>query len=427
MSARVMDLLRISNFGRELSSPVPSWSGFMQIVNKEGEFECTKIQILPFINLNPNDMSTIYIALSFAQKLCDRHKIAAAPVTFDQPPYIKAVDVIAACQPELCSLFARLGGFHWLMSALGSLGYVMGGSGLDDVFKTVYAPGTVPHIMSGHAYSRAFRAHLLASSALLFTLLDDQSMIINGIDQSISKLLNGKLSSPEVGKDNDMLSMADTITDIIDKNSSDSRIASVWKLYLCLTHLLRLMIFAERTGNFLLHLHCMELYIPVFHAAGHFAYAKCTRIYIQQMKSLKDKIPEEDYTLFSNCGYFTIRRKDHFFSGNFSDIVIEQDLMRLFKCSGGMTRGRGITDSTISSFVNVMPRCIPICSFLEDFTGLTKLSSEQHKVNLRPSNISRDLKHFKSFLNWFQIHSPFVYKEIPSLVCHLIELLLEMR
>ena len=124
------------------------------------------------------------------------------------------------------------------------------------------------------------------------------------------------------------------------------------------------------------------------------------------MKSLKDKIHEDDYTLFSNCGYFTIRRKDHFFSGNFSDIVIEQDLTRLFKCSGGTIRGRGITDSTISSFVNVMPRCIPICSFLEDFTGVTTLSSEQHK-DLRPSNISRDLKDFKSFLNWFQIHSPF--------------------
>ena len=230
VTARVMDLLWISNFGSKLSSPVPSWSGFMQIVNKEGEFGCTKIQILPFINLNPNDMSTNYTALSFAQKLCDRHKIAAAPVTFNQPLYIKAVDVIAACQPELYSLFARLGGFHWLMSALGLLGYVMGRSELDDVFKTVYAPGTVPHIMSGHAYSRAFQAHLLTSSALLFTLLDDESMIINRIDQSISKLLNDKLSSPEVGKDSDMLSMVNTITDIIDKNLSDSRTVLLWKL-----------------------------------------------------------------------------------------------------------------------------------------------------------------------------------------------------
>ena len=38
--------------------------------------------------------------------------------------------------------------------------------------------------------------------------------------------------------------------------------------------------------------------------------------------------------------------KKGFLSGNSSDLVIEQDLMRLFKVSGGVTRGRGITDST---------------------------------------------------------------------------------
>ena len=70
-------------------------------------------------------MSTVYTALNFAQKLCDQHKIATAPVTFDQPLYIKAVDVIAASPNELSSLFARQGGFHWLMSAMGSLGYLM--------------------------------------------------------------------------------------------------------------------------------------------------------------------------------------------------------------------------------------------------------------------------------------------------------------
>ena len=65
-------------------------------------------------------MSTIYTALSFAQKPCDQQKLL-----FDQPLYIKAVDVIATSANELSSLFARLGGFHWFMSAMGSLGYLM--------------------------------------------------------------------------------------------------------------------------------------------------------------------------------------------------------------------------------------------------------------------------------------------------------------
>ena len=42
---------------------------------------------------------------------------------FDQPLYIKAVDVIAASPNELFPLFARLGGFHLAyMSAMGVFG-----------------------------------------------------------------------------------------------------------------------------------------------------------------------------------------------------------------------------------------------------------------------------------------------------------------
>ena len=52
LTAMVMDLQWLCSFGRELSTPVSSWNGFMQVTSKSGEFECTKIQILPFIILN---------------------------------------------------------------------------------------------------------------------------------------------------------------------------------------------------------------------------------------------------------------------------------------------------------------------------------------------------------------------------------------
>lgn len=53
----------------------------------------------------------------------------------------------------MTNIFAWLGGFHWLMSAMGSLGFLMSVSGLDYLFKNVYADATVPHLMSGHVYS----------------------------------------------------------------------------------------------------------------------------------------------------------------------------------------------------------------------------------------------------------------------------------
>ena len=154
-------------------------------------------------------------------------------------------------------------------------------------------------------------SHLLASSALLLTYLGDNPIQLNEIDNATSNLLHGELDSADVSKSDDMLSMLDAITGIIDTSSNDNRTVALWKLYLRFTHILRLFVFAERTGKFILHLHCKELFIPVFHAVGHFAYAKCTRMYLQQMKSLTEKNSENDYHLFSSCGCFTVRRKDN--------------------------------------------------------------------------------------------------------------------
>ncbi|XP_030839515.1 deleted in malignant brain tumors 1 protein [Strongylocentrotus purpuratus] len=53
-------------------------------------------------------------------------------------------------------------------------------------------------------------------------------------------------------------------------------------------------------------------------------------------------------------GYFTIRRVDSFWGGNFSDQTIEKFLMRQLKTSRDMTRGRGITDTFLANSNNKM-------------------------------------------------------------------------
>ena len=140
----------------------------------------------------------------------------------------------------------------------------------------------------------------------------------------------------------------------------------------------------ERTGNWEFHLHCVQEMIPHFHAAGHLPYAKSARLYLQQMNSIQKVMPPEEYTLFTSKGYFTIRRVKEFWSGNFSDQTIEQFLMRMLKTSGGMTHGRGITDSTLTKWVHALPLCVLLCDFLEKFTGIHTTTSEQHR-DLRQS------------------------------------------
>ena len=42
---------------------------------------------------------------------------------------------------------------------------------------------------------------------------------------------------------------------------------------------------------------------------------------------LQDTIPADEFTMFTEKGYFTIRTLDEFWGGNFSDQTIEQFLM----------------------------------------------------------------------------------------------------
>ena len=105
----------------------PSWTGFMQVAMGSPQFNTSRVEILPFINLNPNNLSTIYTALQFAQRQCKKLGFKICPVTFDQPLYMKAVEITGAAE-DLDKIIVRLGGFHLLMSYLGCIGYIMCGN-----------------------------------------------------------------------------------------------------------------------------------------------------------------------------------------------------------------------------------------------------------------------------------------------------------
>ena len=88
---------------------------------------------------------------------CIMYCIKTCFVTFDQPPYAKAVEIVAASS-DLANAVVRLGGFHLLMCYLGAAGFLMGGSALESLWETVYASGSVIPMRTGHAYSRAVHA-----------------------------------------------------------------------------------------------------------------------------------------------------------------------------------------------------------------------------------------------------------------------------
>jgi len=146
------------------ADPRPNWAGFMQEVTSGFSIQREdSINFLPIIDLNPSDENCIYSTLIFVIDQAKQMNVKTPCITFDQPLWLKATGIIEEAGLDIV---CRLGGFHTMMSFLGSMGELMNGSGLVDLFAEVYAELTVTHIMSGKAVSRALRAHFLAESAV---------------------------------------------------------------------------------------------------------------------------------------------------------------------------------------------------------------------------------------------------------------------
>lgn len=106
---------------------------------------------------------------------------------------IKIVNSAIGTDP-ISKVFVRLGGFHLLMSFLGTIGCLMSGSGLEDVLEVIYAKNSLVHIMNGHAYERAIRAHFLIHMVLT-------KLIIQGADLKDDVEKNKELSESRKQRD----------------------------------------------------------------------------------------------------------------------------------------------------------------------------------------------------------------------------------
>jgi len=77
-------------------------------------------------------------------------------------------------------------------------------------------------------------------------------------------------------------------------------------------------------------------------------------------------------------GHHVLRRSDRFWAGLSTDLVIEQMLMRSVISTGGVTRGRGMSESTRGQWLLSMPACGDINNAMQELTNMEFFTSEQH-------------------------------------------------
>lgn len=440
----------------------PQWSGFMQEVFSSQQSPAANIKFLPIISLNPSDKTCLYSTLLFIEEQAKKLNIVTPCVTFDQPLWLKAIEVVNAMK---MNIVCRLGGFHMLMSFLGSVGHVMMGSGIEQALITVYGENTIPHILSGKAYARAMRAHYLVESALMNVLLkhiisesdvqegnekksQENSHRLIGGEGTISEISTGGTTStsaetsprresfelpstsdsqlqfttfgPSLNELKIMYSQAihgDACADfskvlVVEANlrkykkflAENSRTARQWLQYLDYVETVKLFVHAERIGDWHLHLFAVSRMLNLFAATGHIQYAKSARLYLQTMYKLPTSHPWLYEQFISNA--CTIRRSSRGWAGLWPDLVIEQTLMRSIKTRGGLTQGRGFSDNVRLLWVHTMHMCSAVHEAMTSLTKNRHITGEQH-VELRTTRRTRDESDLNKVSEWFEVHNPF--------------------
>ena len=119
--------------------------------------------------MDPSDYTTcLYSVLVFISNQAKYLHIETPVITFDQLLWLKSLEIVSAKSMQIVLI---LGGFHLMMSFMGSIGSQMKGSGLNDALQMILEANAVQHTISGKAVSRALCVHFLTESTSTTKLL----------------------------------------------------------------------------------------------------------------------------------------------------------------------------------------------------------------------------------------------------------------
>ena len=139
-----LDLLWHALYFKRSVVPRPGWNGYMQMISTGQYPGQSAVNMLSIIDLDPTNISCIYSTLIFILEQAKTLNVINPVVTFDQPLWIKATEIVNVKKLPIVLI---LGGFHMLMSFAGSIGTLMGSSGLSSALETIYGPVSVTHVI----------------------------------------------------------------------------------------------------------------------------------------------------------------------------------------------------------------------------------------------------------------------------------------
>ena len=305
----------------------------------------------------------------------------------------------------------------------------MSGFSLQEVLEQFYASNVVSHMLSGKAVERAVRGHFLVDSALNAMLVskafqkdlsvicqtqelessvqtgsteqphkashgdhgshrhneegqsgtseievDAEKHLLDQLSQMFEEVTSGRIAIADV-QSSPLVQQVSDILLATKKCLQTSRNSKLWLQYMDMVDIIRKFLKAERTGHWKLHLQALQDMLPYLAASGHNLYTKSVYLYLQDMMKLQVQ-RRQVYTNFLQ-GYHVMHQSNIFWAGLSLDQAIEQILMKSVKTTGGLTRGRGMSEVQRLVWLMSRPTCLEINNTMQEYSSVSYSTSEQ--------------------------------------------------
>ena len=154
-----------------------------------------------------------------------------------------------------------------------------------------------------------------------------------------------------------------------------------------------------------MYLQALKQMLPYLAASGHHNYTKSLVLYLQKMEKLPHTHPEV-YRKFID-GLFVLRRTENYWARIYTDLYLEQVLMKNVKAVGGLTRGRGFEESTSLMWLLSTPACGEVNRAMREVTGIEDMHKTEIHKDRSAARMKRDTKDVQIILNYFLERKPF--------------------
>lgn len=374
------------------SEQVPTWNAFFELYSGKKRPK-TKIGYGPMYPQTPTDPDVVKTSLDYFVSLNLKLGQSKTVITCDQAIYDIIKGLVKNDTVRYKDVVLRLGGFHIVQNFLGSIGFLMRESGIEDllVAAEVCGRGTANKVMAGKDYYKMVRYHSWLGEAFFMLMWEafEQWLLDKELDNHMETLSAVSALLELIRKDCEQQnkdSIQKHVDQVLDKlhsllaiwdefQNSLGKTAKLWGMYIDMVLICKRYVNAERAGHWEQHLIEARNMLPYTVSSGHSKYMSCLPIYLNEMRNLSDTAPEVHKEFES--GNFAVRQTSGSFNGVWTDLALEQT----YNKEGKTSLFKGITQSETAreKYIKTLPFMTAVSESMKEMVHMQSPDSDHHE------------------------------------------------